>query len=71
MNRDEEILLNVAAIICHNVGMLAALYNDYFLLDDGEVVLCRVKQRLLFSLPPTSDTDRKTKIKSPDSFVTC
>lgn len=31
---------NVAAIISHYVGMFAALYDDNFLLDDGEIVLC-------------------------------
>ena len=35
----------VAAIICHYVGMFAALYYDDFLLDDRKIILCGARQR--------------------------
>lgn len=36
----------VAAEIRHDVGMLAALNDDDFLLDDGEIVFCGDRQAL-------------------------
>lgn len=43
--RETGISPNVAAIICHDVAVLAALYDDDFLLDDRKIVLCGVRHR--------------------------
>ncbi len=34
----------VASIICHYVGMFAALYYDDFLLDDRKIILCGTRK---------------------------
>jgi len=44
INSSRNILPYVAAIICYYVRMFAALHDDYFLLDDGKIILCGPKQ---------------------------
>lgn len=34
----------VAAVVRHDVGMLAAFHNDDLLLDDGEIILCGIRR---------------------------
>lgn len=45
VNTGTDSLPYVTAIICHYVGMFAALYYDDLLLDDRKIILCGTRQR--------------------------